>query len=287
MTDYQDSLQAFGDSSPRKSKFNPDLANRLNKEAEERERREKLDEMLGRGKKKDTNKVESPPAENRIETLKDYWRIHNVEYNGETASYELAKTLLLEGERRSQEQWADYSLNARERGEFYTPDFPLLHGLIRAVYLQREESTRTKETQEIKEFFKDNMGKWLMTLTRVRNSSKGQTVDEVIHNYKQGQKYGERIVKEEIVGKDREIVKADSRALNTLIGNGDVNEIKDIYKWVNNTPTYIWRINSREDNLIESVARVDADSDRAGLDCYGGASYVGASIGVRRAKKNL
>ena len=247
-----------------------------------------LIERLNREAEKDPgnpNPAQPKPLVNQdvsgnVLSNQEHWTIP-VNYRNGIYQLDLAKSLLDNGKSRTQQDWAEYRKLAEPKGDFYTGDMPLCHAVFTSLFNQKDKP----ESEEARKFIQEQMrARWFMTLTRVVYQPKGK--DKVIHNFGLNKVFGpnqEYSLEENIVGKDGAIEKGDSSALTALLGTGDVDEIKAVYNWINQTPTYIWRLNSKPTNLDERVARFGAISGRALFDCYWDAGYSYPSLGVRIA----
>ncbi len=213
-----------------------------------------------------------------ISTIGDYWQVSGVNYRNGVHTVDLAKTLLENGNAKTQNDWASYSESALAQNEFRTPDYPLFYGLVKALYSAKDDSTKAQEVEEAKKFLKDtSRAKWLMTLTRIDYQPNGE--DIITHNFGTREKYEE---KTDFVGLDGLLTdKATPASCKSLLGSDNVQEISDVFQWLNGTNTYIWRVNSRPNQLIEKVAGFWADSDWADLDCNRDPSDSRESLGVR------
>jgi hypothetical protein len=208
-----------------------------------------------------------------IQANSDFWKIPGVNDRGKIGTYGLSKTLLDNGSSKTQDEWASYSEQAKQRQDFYLGDMPLYHSISTALFKQPESQNR----EEARVFIQKNMReKYLMTLTRVAYQPKGK--DKIIHNFGISEQY---LLDELIVGEDRVIETKDSKALTVLLGTGDISEINSVYQWLNQTNAYIWRLNNKPKQVDERVAWFDAGSGGAGLDCGGGPADTGAGLGVR------
>ena len=214
--------------------------------------------VLEENKEKNPEKIVQPIKTNvNIHSIDDYWRIEGVNYKGKIKTINLAQQLL---PNMTQDKHAEYREQAISKGEFYTGDMPLYHAVFTALFNQKDKP----ESEQARQFIKKSMRKkWLMTLTRIAYQPRGK--DKIIHNYNTKDEYS---LEENIVGEDKFIEDADRSALKALLGTDNIQEIKNIYNWINETDTYIWRINSKPNKVDERVARFGADSDRADLDCY-------------------
>ena len=229
-----------------------------------------MEEML----KEDKTSVIHPPIQANapdtgIQSAKDSWRVLGVSYRNGIYSVDLAKQLL---PARTQEEHAEHR-NKAGKGEFYIADMLLYHTLFTALFKQKDKP----ESEEAREFIQKQMGgHWLMTLTRIAYQPTGD--DLVIHNYNTKDRYE---INASVVGPDRFIEARDSKALEALLGTGNISEINSVYNWISQTPAYIWRLNSKPIQVCERVARFLADSDGALLDCDGNPDFSDSSLGVR------
>src|SRR3989344_4184184 len=193
-----------------------------------------------------------------IKSTEDYWQIPGVEYRGETSMYDLSKTPLPS---KTQEEHANQRKIAMQNNDFYLADMPLDHAIFTAACKQ----PNSKQKEEIRRFIQEQIrSKYPMTLTRIAFSPRGK--DKIIHNFGTNEQYN---LEEDIVGPDREIKSEDRNALNALLGTDNIHEINEVYNWINNTPTSIWRVNQKPEQIEERVAGFSANSDRFYLSCGG------------------
>ena len=204
-----------------------------------------------------------------IKSLNDYWQIKGVNYQNKVETINLAKQLL---PRMVQNKHAEYREQAILKGEFYTGDMPLYHAIFTALFNQKDKPESEQARQFIQKSMKEN---WLMTLTRIAYQPRGK--DKIIHNYNTKDA---RTLEENIMGKERYIEDADKLTLKALLGTENIQEIKDIYNWINKTNTYIWRVNSKPNKIKECVVRFYADSDGAYLNCGRDSDCRDPSLGV-------
>ena len=208
-----------------------------------------------------------------ISSSQDYWTISDVNYRGKIWNIDLSKSLLDNGNAKTQDEWAEYSKQAKQNNEFYVGDMPLYYAVFTALFNQKDKP----ESQEARDFIQEQMReKWLMTLTRIAYQPKGK--DKIIHNYNLLDEYK---IRENMVGEDKFIESGDGLALNAILGTDNINEINQVYQFINGTKGYIWRLNFKPKNIDERVARFSADSDGAGLDCYRIPEGSGGLLGVR------
>ena len=217
------------------------------------------------------------PAALAVQSTQDYWKVSGVNYKNGIYTVELAKSLLDSGNAKTQDNWAKYTEQAKQNGNFYTGDMPLYHSLFTALFRQKNN----RESEEARTFIQKQMrDKWLMTLTRIAYQPKGD--DLVIHNYGTKDKYEAKSL---VVGADRIIKSGDSKALEAILGTGNIQEINSVYNWINQTPAYIWRVNSNPSKVDERVARFNADADWVNLYCSRDPAGSYPSLGVRLARE--
>ncbi|MFA5174467.1 MAG: hypothetical protein WC438_04775 [Candidatus Pacearchaeota archaeon] len=250
--------------------YDKDLIARINREAEEKSRKDK-------GNKIKTNPPVNINPNQSIINVGDYWTIPNVSYRNGIHTFDLSKTLLENGQAKTQEQWAEYRKIAQPKAEFYTGDMPLYHAVFTALFEQKDNPQFKQIAEEARQFIQNSMRqKCPITLTRIAYQPRGK--DKIIHNYKTNEQYE---LEEKIIGPDRLIESGDCLALKSLLGNGDINKINSVYQWINQTNAYLWRLNEKPKNVDERVARFNALSDGVDLDCYGVPEDADASLGVR------
>ncbi|MEK6922244.1 MAG: hypothetical protein AABX08_00405 [Nanoarchaeota archaeon] len=178
-----------------------------------------------------------------------FWTIEEAQYRDKICTVLLAKSLLDNGRRRTQDGWVKYSNKARQNNKFYTPDTPLVHAISKAAYNQRNDSRKKREIEEIRPFLQQTLRQYeFITLTRIRYQPKNQSErsDEVIHNYNQNNQV---TIRQNIAGPNGKITKIDKKVLKAIFEDDNPQEINSIYRWINGTDCYLWRINSREDQI--------------------------------------
>ena len=231
------------------------------------------------------NRAESPKGKKKlpeehdttsVHDSDDFWTINNVSYRNGVYQVDFSKSLIGSGNEKKQDDWADYSEQARKRNGFYTGDMPLHHAIFASLYSQRD----SPQSEEARKFIQKSMREYFMTtLTRILYQPKGK--DKIIHDYKTSDEHS---LEENISGPDREIKNSDSPALKALLGTDDIQKISEIYKWLNQTPTCLWRIKKPSD-VEERIAVFIADSIRVYLNCNRYPDVLDRSFGVR-ARKN-
>ena len=226
----------------------------------------------------DTNGGSGLGGSLEVHTSKDFWTITGANYRGKSVTVDLLKSLLDKGNARIQDQWVEYSKQAKTRKDFYVGDFPLYHAVFRALYQNKDSLTDKTRVEEARTFLEKQFNeKWLMTLTRVRHMPKVR--DTVIHNFGMPDKIE---ILEDFVGGDEWVKDTITpQVYNTLLGNNNIQEIQDIYKWITKKPAYLYRVNSKPHAVSERIARFGAGSGWAYLSCNGDPAYTYSSLGVR------
>ena len=281
-------LNIIGDGK-RKSSFDPDLAGKVNKEFERKERRKKLDE-LKRKKPEEAGAVETVSGnltlEFSLEDLTDSYRAAGIPYRNGIHTFDLYKELLPS---KTQDEHAEHRKQSVENNtsEFYTPSYPELNALISALERNKDNPQYQEQIEQARQFLKQQMlNNCLITLTRIRCNPQNKK-DKVIHNYKQQDQY--TIELDSFIGPDGHILNPSTEnALTPLQALLDtkqsLQEINSIYKWLTDVDAYIWRLNSQVNNPKDAVAGFDANSNRANLDCSRDPVFSDTSLGVRVAK---
>ncbi|MDD5133052.1 MAG: hypothetical protein PHD81_03025 [Candidatus Nanoarchaeia archaeon] len=248
------------------SKYDPNLAERLNKEVEEKIRRERLEKK----KLKKTElkpKQESPVTEPGIITPNDNsWLIENDEY-----TIQLSKSLIPSTTQANQIN--DYNTNPTAFKPASYPDIFLIGQMLYHSHKQIGEILNF-----LTESFQNN---WIQTSSGILYKSNGK--DEIIHDKGMSSEYKHLT---DLIGSDGEVVQADEEALKYLTGLKDLDEIKEIAQFLTSKDkTYIWRFNKKPDSDTYRVARFGASSGGAILYCGRNADYSVPALGVRVAKK--
>ncbi len=208
-----------------------------------------------------------------LETLADRWKLRGVK--GIEGYVELGNALLDNGNTRTQNQWADYTIKARKKNELGTPSYDTCWSIFETLYDNREGKHKD-EIEKIRGFLEGAFKRYLVTLTRVRYTPNQN--DAVIHDYGMSE---QREIKVETVGPD-EYVKDSTRKeiYKALLGTDDTAKIDEVFKWITGKNIYLYRVNSEPKNVDERVAWFGAGSGRAGLYCYRDPLYSIASLGV-------
>ena len=213
-----------------------------------------------------------------LEDKTNFYKINGIPYKNGIYTIDLSREFL---QSKTQDQHAQHKIENPD--DFSIEDISLYHAMFNTLH-QNKNSQYKDVVEEVRNFIKQTMNqRWLTTLTRIRYNPDGK--DIIIHDYKQSDK--SQINIDTFVGPDGYITKSKTtnitKPLQSLFNTTQsVNEINQVYKWLNDVDSYIWRLNSRPENIDERVARLDAGSDWADLNCSGGPSSSYDGLGVRK-----
>ncbi|MDD5133049.1 MAG: hypothetical protein PHD81_03040 [Candidatus Nanoarchaeia archaeon] len=260
----KDDIKIIGDRT--ESKYDPNLAERLNKEVEEKIRRERLE-----GKKTELKpKQESPVTEPEIITPNDdSWLIESDKY-----AIQLSKSLIPSATQAKQIN--DYTTNP---DSFKPANYPNIF-LIGQMLYHNSHQQKDKILKFLTESFQNN---WIQTSSGILYKSNGK--DEIIHNIKMPSEYKHLT---DLISSDGEVVQADEEALKYLTGLKSLDEIKEIAQFLTSkNKTYISRFNKKPDSDTYRVAWFYTNSDRAYLDCDWDPGHLYPALGVRIVAKKI
>jgi len=118
------------------------------------------------------------------------------------------------------------------------------------------------------------------TLTRVKYNLKGK--DTIIHGYKTPEQEKIRI---DFIGENGDITQVLSLEQSLALTGRKPEETAEIMRYINETPAFVWRLNSKPQSVDERVAWFCAGSVWAGFGCGRSGSDRSASLGVRVRQK--
>ncbi len=209
-----------------------------------------------------------------------YWKVHAVPIgtDGKIYTVELCTGLLDTGAFKTQDQHAQFSKAELAQGRFGYLSAPEVRGLARTLRVNKGNPKAKGMVNEIREFLKQAHRKnfFLITSTRAVYNPSGE--DEFIHKYGLEGQYS---IKENIVGSDELIAQTkDPSTYQALFGtNDDIKEIDKDFGFLNETPTYIWRMNLRPQQRDERVVRLGANQVRFYVGCNGGPQLEDPALG--------
>jgi len=219
-----------------------------------------------------------------ITSFGTHWHIDDILYRDEHYTADLSKVLLHSGAEHTQDEWITRYEKAIDDCEFYTPDFPALYGIIKALYTARDDISQAAQIAEAQEFLKNTSREmWLMTLTRISYHPAGK--DLIIHNFGTRNRYEKSV---DFITLNEWIKNTSKPAsYQALLDTQDsVQEINSVFFWLNGTNAHSWKVNSKPDNVIERVAEFGTNPDKVNLDCGRVPAGSGSSLWVRLHKKS-
>ena len=147
------------------------------------------------------------------------------------------------------------------KGNPHPASVDLAFSIFRRGFELREESP--DEAEDLRESFKTGLKRYPNTLSMVTYNSSGD--DEITHNLGTLNEYK---LKGKIVGQDGLIENLpDTNFLEIILGTKNTSEINDVFKWINSTDSYVYRINAKHSKKTERVVRFNANSDWVFLNC--------------------
>ena len=219
-----------------------------------------------------------------LEELADCYRISGVSLDGKLQKYDLAKELLEKGKNKTQDEWVVYTKKAFGSGGFGVGSAPLYHAIFSTLYNNRDDEKYKAGVEKIRAFLKKVFNSaWLSTLSRVVYTPVGK--DYVIHD--KGLDSESKPVKEIITGPSGYIKDCPALApvCNALLGNNNITHINEVYQWISDKDTYLWRLNSKLKKNFEQVVVLGVYYGRGfGFDADNSANGRWPALGVRRAK---
>lgn len=200
-----------------------------------------------------------------------YWRVPDVSYRGKTnQTFDLLHGLLPV---MTQER-AIARTRAAKPGDFVHADLPLYFAVFSALEQLQKKLDVSAPVAFLQKSMRENC---LMTLTGVEYAPEGE--DMVTHGVGTKNLHQQ---KANVVGPDRQITQEDGACLEALLGTGDVSEVGKVLQFINGTPIWIWRVNSRPREVATRVVRLYANSDGVDLDCNWDPQGSNPAFGVRR-----
>ncbi|MDO8509407.1 MAG: hypothetical protein Q7S27_07035 [Nanoarchaeota archaeon] len=278
-------IKIIGDPNPDRinRKYDPNLAHELNKQTEALIRKEKI-----KAKLEEKNKVPIPPTTkiddspiSPIQNHSDFWTIPGVVYRDEIVTVDLFKYLLDGGNRKTQDEWILYSIEAKARGDFYTGDMPLHHASFTKAYKMSDSPIK----EEIRKFIKNCMIEhYLATTTTLFYQPKALSLEDVIvHNIDMPDKYEIR----EYFTLPDEFVRDSYRPSNyeALLGSNNLEEIQNVYYWLTDNDPLLYRVNSILDKIIVAPAWYDSSDYCVKIGCRSNSPWY-ASLGLRITERD-
>jgi len=243
-------------------RYDPTLAERVNKEIELKERRKVLKQKL---EPKTENKELEPKQV--IIPNDNSWTIENDEYK-----IQLSKSLIPFA--TWEKQISDYIADPTT---FKPANYQELFLIGKILY-----DGNINQKDEILKFLRESFNKYMgiQTLSGILYKPIG---DEIIHDKGMSSEYKMLV---DFRGPTGLVEPADEEVLKYLTGLNNLDEIKEISQFLaNGTQTEIWRYNSNHYQEEYVVASFLADFDRAFLNCLLLSDFLSPALGVRVEKK--
>lgn len=157
----------------------------------------------------------------------------------------------------TQDQAAKYS----SKEGFHVLSVPDHFELFQAMYALRNNGG---EIEKARAFVQSSMrNNFLGTLTRIGHLSKGK--DNIIHNYKTS---FEKKIKAKLVGEDGLAKYVLSSEASLALTGKKPEEVEELLRYIDNTPTFVLRLNSKPSAKDERAVAFYAGSGGALLLCY-------------------
>ena len=145
-------------------KYDPNLHEILNREAELEEKRNRRNASASEPTSVDQSV--QIPTNTSVVNAGDFWRIEGVPYRSGIYTVDLLKELLDAGNARTQDEWVAYSKESMKNKGFYVPDFQLFHSVLSTLYTNRNNAGKKNEIEEIRADVKVKArAKWRTTST--------------------------------------------------------------------------------------------------------------------------
>lgn len=202
-------------------------------------------------------KIIKPTVEHVIPS-KEYFKISGVNYKGNIHTYRLYDKMTSS---MNQDKLAKFSREQKEEGNPYAIGIPQFLAICEAGVKSGNAGLMNSLHKELR--------KYPNFLSRVIDNP-SPLKDKTIHEYGMPDEYS---LEGDIVGEDGWIKDIDNKkSLELLTEIKNINKLNKISQRINQTPMYLWRVNSKPSEKIESVVGFGANNDRLSLLAYGSLS---------------
>lgn len=193
----------------------------------------------------------------------EYFRISPVPLRDGIYEFDFRKAL---APNSTQDELAEARIQALKTGGFYAPSYPEFHAVINTLHKNREGPLKD-EVKEARILISDLInGKWLNLLTRIAFNPDGSAV--FTHSYKQPDSYTIKVNNFEGPNGDITATRNTEEFMQVLLDtNQTPQEIDQVYRWLRELPSNVYRINSKPRNIEERVAWFFAGSGRSNFFC--------------------
>jgi len=183
------------------------------------------------------------PSVKHVFPSEEYFEISGVNYRGDTNTYRLYTKMTPP---MNQDKLAEFYEKEKKEGNPRPMD-SILHFSIFDSAVKSGDS-------DLMNFIQSGLKKYPNTLSRIIYNPSQK--DKIMHNYGTSDYYS---LMGDIAGEDNWIDKLkDKKSLELLTGIKDINKLNKISLGINNTPMYIWRVNSKSSEKIECVVGFSA-----------------------------
>lgn len=186
--------------------------------------------------------------------------VPGVIYRGETGTYGIFEQMTAP---LNLKQLAELYEREKPRENPHPMDSVLHFATPLAAHRLREESPQ--EAERLRAFLRQGFRQYPNTLTRVDYSPSGK--DRVVHNCGTSDEY---VLNGRVVGENNWMKDIpDKSVLELLLGTSDVNQIDEVFQWINRTDGFVWRLNSKLNKREKRVAGFNAYDNGLDLRCNG------------------
>ncbi len=210
------------------------------------------------------------------ENLQNFWTIENVNYRNKIYEVDLLKTFLDNRNRKTQDDWVEFSKQAQKNNDFYVGDMPLYHSVFTRLYDLKDKP----ETNKIRSFLKKQLFEInlsFITLTRIKYQSKG--FDKIIHNYNMPDEY---LIEDDFVGSDEDVKDAKNKMnYKSLLDSSDSRKINLVYNWIAGEDIRLLRLTKKPKKEEERIAYFGNQYNWIYLNCWRHPSRNLSALGVR------
>ncbi len=187
-----------------------------------------------------------------------FWDVPGVSYRGETGTYREFKKMTPS---MNLDELAEWSEKERQEGNPHAIDSILNYAIWSQAYSLRQENPETAESLRVS--IQQSLRIYPNTLSAVIYTPKGRA-DRLVHNYGTSDCY---TLEGDFVGPDGLITNIPERFLEAVLGEQDPVKIDEVFRWINRTDSYVYRVNSKPGQRDERVVRFRAGSGRLDLNC--------------------
>ena len=189
-----------------------------------------------------------------------HFTVPRVVYRGQKGTYALFEQMTSE---MIQDKLSEFYESEKSKGNPVPTDAPLIWAIATRAHELKGENPEA--VGKIRQLLQIGFRRYPNTLTRIDYSPEN---DVVVHNAGTSDQYS---LEGNVVGPDGFINNIpDKNILESLLGTQDVSKINAVSQWINETDTYLWRLNSKPKKFNKRVAGFNAHDCLLGPDCNWG-----------------